>query len=244
MKEYSVNHIIGIKTFNNLEHLEWSTPKEQYSHAVNTGLINFNTICRGSESSMSILKEYEVVEIYENPENLTIKELAIKYEVSLTTIGLIINDKNWTHITKDLNKNKNLKRLECLDVCFIYENPLNLNNKELALLFNKDISEIRRIFDGSRQSKFTKNLIPNEIKDNGKNFYKVTGLNYVQYFTNVNTYCTSNKKLKRQKVMELIKTGNEFNGLKFEVCSIEEYTLYLKKLYGEYLNSKVPNSHD
>ena len=53
---------------------------------------------RGAKNSRSILTEEKVLNIRENPDNKTHKQLALQYGVAESTISGIIARLRWTHI--------------------------------------------------------------------------------------------------------------------------------------------------
>jgi YesN/AraC family two-component response regulator len=99
-----INHKNGIKIDNDVSNLEWCDHSYNYHHAVETGLCSgtpnlghINSI--GSKNSMSKLVEKDVKEIRNlRKENLTLQEIADIFNVSLATIGYIIQGKTWKHV--------------------------------------------------------------------------------------------------------------------------------------------------
>lgn len=88
-----VNHIDGNKTNNCVDNLEWVTPKENVTHAINNNLI---ILKYGSNNVSAKLKEEDVKFIRENAKvNISVKELAKQYNVSTTNIYNILNNKKW-----------------------------------------------------------------------------------------------------------------------------------------------------
>lgn len=107
-KKLQVNHSNGINTENNLENLEWSTPKENSDHAMLYNLHNMY----GEKNPLNKLTEDQVCEICKLIESGKYHdtEIAKKFNVSNTTISDIHNCKIWKRISRDYNfKNKSRK---------------------------------------------------------------------------------------------------------------------------------------
>jgi len=91
-----VNHIDGNKHNNYYTNLEWCTNKENSDHAWATGLKSIETHARGETSGQSKLTEEDVIAIRNAV--IPMRDLAIKYKVTPTTITRIKRRESWTHI--------------------------------------------------------------------------------------------------------------------------------------------------
>lgn len=91
-----VNHKNGIKTDNRLENLEWVTSSENVKHAYETGL---KIGMKGEKHPNSKLNNDIVKNIRENKFNLTVREFAECYDVSVRLIYNIINKEIWQHVS-------------------------------------------------------------------------------------------------------------------------------------------------
>ena len=98
-----VNHKDGIKTNNDISNLEVVTQLENMRHAHRMGLINSP---KGQNHGMAILTEDQVVDIFNNPDNITIREQSKKYNISYAAVWCIRTGKSWSHITKSLMQKK------------------------------------------------------------------------------------------------------------------------------------------
>lgn len=100
-----VNHKNGIKTDNNVNNLEWCTYYENNNHAYKMGLHNKSNLFlsknkldhKGSKNPQSKLKEKEVIEIL-SIDNMPLKKIAEKYNVSVTLIFKIRKRELWKHV--------------------------------------------------------------------------------------------------------------------------------------------------
>lgn len=88
-----VEHINDNPSDNRLVNLKWSTHKENTNNAWKNGLCKAH---KGQKHGGSKLKNKDVLSI--RASNLTQKDIAILYKVSVDTIHKIINRKLWKHI--------------------------------------------------------------------------------------------------------------------------------------------------
>jgi len=90
-----VNHIDGNKKNNRLSNLEYVTKLENREHAIREGLIK-----RGEEASGRKLTEEKVIEIRELhfDGGISLRDLALMFDVSQEAIVKIIKDRNWRHV--------------------------------------------------------------------------------------------------------------------------------------------------
>lgn len=101
---YQCRHLDGNKQNNHLPNLKWGTPKENANDRHKHG--RYIGIC-GSKNNSSKLIEKQIIEIKlltdetsKNKHNkkILLREIALKYGVSISTISCIKNNKTWKHM--------------------------------------------------------------------------------------------------------------------------------------------------
>jgi len=105
-----INHIDGVKRNNCVNNLEWICNGDNMRHSYKIGLRDDSS--KGEKNGRSILTKKEVIYIYTNPDNLTVKELSNIYNISKSSIRRIYTGKNWSHLTSGLEKNYFKKSLD------------------------------------------------------------------------------------------------------------------------------------
>lgn len=94
-----VNHKNRIRHDNRVENLEWCTHKYNTDYAVEHG--GFLTMPRGTDhyaNRRTKLNDEKVRDIRENKENLTCKELGMKFGISSVNAWRIKNNTYWKHV--------------------------------------------------------------------------------------------------------------------------------------------------
>ncbi len=138
-----INHKNGIKTDNHVDNLEWATGEENIEHALRSDFI---------KSKKRKLTKEDVFSILENKNNLTKRELANQFNVSICTIRNIQRGKIYKSITKDYygviniyrpiyqpkpkHTTNPLRKLSYEEYVFIIDNKNVISQNKLAKQFN------------------------------------------------------------------------------------------------------------
>ena len=103
-----VNHRVGCKFNCHVSNLEWATSSENRQHAVKNGLQPLGV----DRSDSKIKNEKDIIYIRDNPDKLTLKQLAEKFGVDLTTISQIQLGKKYKSVGGTVRKPKfHMKRI-------------------------------------------------------------------------------------------------------------------------------------
>lgn len=97
-----VNHKDGNKANNKLENLEWVTCKQNIIHAYNLGLYSNIGDNNNGDHKLCTSQVLEIIDLLLKQE-LTIQQIANKYNVSKYAIECIKYKKTWKHLTKNID---------------------------------------------------------------------------------------------------------------------------------------------
>lgn len=96
-----VNHINGKKNCNWVGNLEWVTPTENTTHAIETGLMKFKGVFH-PENVYTIDQILHVCRLLEDPQ-MTNNEISRQTGVNRSIVYSIRNKRSWVQISKDFN---------------------------------------------------------------------------------------------------------------------------------------------
>jgi hypothetical protein len=151
-----INHKNGIKTDNRVENLEWVTNKENIQHAFGTGL-KVATKVFGEQHGHTKTTNEQILEIVKKVKSgVMLKDVAVEYGLSRSTVTDIMKGNVWSHITK-IKSGKDLRKvLSKEDVLKIVEmRKSGMTAKSIAHHFNIGYTTVSDICNGKSNWKIT-----------------------------------------------------------------------------------------
>lgn len=97
-----VNHIDGDKSNNSFSNLEWCTCKENVQHGYHLGLYSNIGDNNNGEHKLKTEQVKEIIQLLLE-HNMTIQQIADKYQVSKFAIESIKYKRTWKHLTKNID---------------------------------------------------------------------------------------------------------------------------------------------
>jgi len=104
LNKITVNHIDGNRHNNHVSNLEWATYNENMQHAYDTGLLENCTYLKGNKGekhpySKLTPMDIEMIKCLHNG-GFNYPQIAPKFNVHSTHIGLIVKNKSWSHLNQ------------------------------------------------------------------------------------------------------------------------------------------------